>query len=244
MRLIATLLAATALAAPASAQDNAWSYKAIIYAWIPAFDTSFETERFGTIEGSQSSNDVLGDLNFAFMGLIEAQRGRFSLIGDLLYASVSMDADRPRGFVFDESVVKTNVTAISGYGLYRVSTDPQVAFDLGVGFRAFSVDATASLLGNNRETISIGGDTSWVDPLVAARLIVPFGEKWSGTLFADIGGAGSSETWQAIASVNYALSDRWTMNAGYRTMSIEKDIGEVPTTIKLNGPVIGFSYNF
>lgn len=244
MRLVASLLLATTLAAPASAQDSAWSYKAIIYAWIPGFDTSFETERFGTVEGNKTSNDVLGDLNFAFMGLIEAQKGRFSLIGDLLYASVTMDADRPRGFVYDESSIKTNVTALSGYGLYRVTTDPQLAFDVGVGFRAFSVDATASLLGDNRETISVGGDASWVDPLAAARLIVPFNDTWSGTLFADVGGAGSSNTWQAIASVNYVLSERWTMNAGYRTMSIEKDIGNIPTTIELSGPLIGFSYNF
>jgi len=244
MRLIASLLVTTAIATPAVAQDSAWRHKAIVYAWVPGFDTSFETERFGTIEGNKTSNDVLGDLNFAFMGLIEAQKGRFSLIGDLLYSSISMDADRPRGVVYDESVIKTNVTALSGYGMYRITTDPRLALDLGGGFRAFSVDTTASLLGGNRETISIGGDASWVDPLAAARLIVAFNEKWSGTLFADFGGAGSSETWQGIASVNYALNDHWTMNAGYRTMSIEKDIGNIPTTVELSGPLIGFSYNF
>lgn len=246
MRLFASLLFATALAAPASAQDSAWTYKATVYAWIPGFDTSFETDRFGTVEGNKTSNDVLGDLNFAFMGAIEAQTGRFSLIGDLIYASISMDADTPKGVLFNEGVIKTNVTAVSGYGLYRVNTDPQLAFDLGVGFRAFSVDATASLLATDRETISVGGDGSWVDPLLAARLIVPFNEKWSGTLLGDVGGTGSSDTWQGIATVNYEMSDRWTMNAGYRYMSIEKDLGdaEVPTTISLSGPLIGVSYNF
>jgi opacity protein-like surface antigen len=246
MRLISSLLFATALAAPASAQDSAWNYKATIYAWIPGLDTSFETDRFGTIEGSQSSNDVLGDLNFAFMGSVEAQTGRFSLIGDLLYASISMDADTPKGVLYSEGVIKTDVTALSGYGMYRVSTDPALAFDLGVGFRAFSVDATATLVGAALQTQSVGGDSSWVDPLVAARMIVPFGERWTGMLFGDVGGAGSSNTWQTIATVNYKLSDAWTMNAGYRYMSIEKDLGdaEVPTTISLSGPLIGFTYNF
>jgi opacity protein-like surface antigen len=246
MRLIVPLLLATAIAAPASAQDGGWTYKAVIYAWIPALDTSFETAKFGTIEGSASSTDVLGDLNFAFMGSIEAQTGRFSLIGDLVYSSISMSADTPKGALFSEGVVKTDVTALSGYGMYRVSTDPALAFDLGVGFRAFSVDATATLEGVAANTRSVGGDSSWVDPLVAARMVVPFGEKWTGLLFGDVGGAGSSNTWQVIATANYKMSDRWTMNAGYRYMSIEKDLGdaEVPTTISLSGPLIGFTYNF
>lgn len=246
MRLIASLLVATALAAPASAQDSAWSYKATVYAWIPAFDTSFETVKFGTVEGNQSSTDILDDLNFAFMGTLEAQTGRFSLIGDLVYASISMSADTPKGVLYSEGVIKTDVTAVSGYGLYRVSTDPRLAFDLGVGFRAFSVDATATLVGAAMPTESVGGDGSWVDPLLAARMIVPFGERWSGLLFGDVGGTGSSDTWQIIASANYKLGDNWTMNAGYRYMSIEKDLGdaEVPTTIGLSGPLIGFTYSF
>ncbi len=246
MRLIAPLLAATVLASAASAQESDWTYKATVYAWIPAIDTSFDTANFGTVEGSQSSNDVLSDLNFAFMGTLEAQTGRFSLIGDLIYASVSMDADTPRGVLYSEGVIKTNVTALSGYGMYRVSTDPALAFDLGVGFRAFSVDATATLVGAALATQSVGGDSTWVDPLVAGRMIVPFGEKWTGMVFGDVGGTGSSDTWQVIATANYALSDRWTMNAGYRYMSIEKDLGdvEVPTTISLSGPLIGFTYSF
>lgn len=251
MRLIVPLLLAAAVAAPASAQDNAWNYKAVVYAWIPALDTSFET-RFGTVEGSQSSNDVLGNLRFAFMGSIEAQNNRFSLIGDLVYANISMSADTPKGAVFSEGIIDTKVTALSGYGLYRVSTDPALAFDLGVGFRAFSVDATATLVGAPTViggfvgTRSVGGEGSWVDPLVAARLIAPFGDRWSGMLFGDFGGAGSSNTWQVVATANYALSDSWTMNAGYRYMSIEKDLGdaEIPTTISLSGPLIGFTYNF
>jgi opacity protein-like surface antigen len=246
MRLIVPLLLATAAALPASAQDSAWTYKAVIYAWIPALDTSFETDSFGTVEGSQSSNDVLGDLNFAFMGSLEAQTGRFSLIGDLVYASITMDADTPKGALFSEGQIKTDVTALSGYGMYRVSTDPSLAFDLGVGFRAFSVDATASLIGNDAKTRSVGGSSDWVDPLVAARLVMPFGEKWSGLLFGDVGGAGSSSTWQVIATANYKLGENWTMNAGYRYMSVEKDLGDaaVPTTISLSGPLIGFTYSF
>lgn len=244
MRLIVPLLLAIAIAAPASAQNSAWSYKAIIYAWVPGMDTSFDTAKFGTIEGSSSTTDVLEDLEFAFMGTFEAQTGRFSLIGDLLYTSLSMPSNTPKGFLFDQGIIDTSVSALSGYGLYRVSTDPAIAFDLGVGFRAFSVDATATLVGNKVPTETVGDSESWVDPLVAGRLIVPFNDRWSGSLFADYGSAGSSTTWQGIATVNYALSESWTMNAGYRTMTIEKDLLTIPTTIELSGPLIGFSYNF
>lgn len=244
MRLIVPLLLATAIAAPASAQDSAWNYKVILYAWLPGMSTSFDTANFGTIETEGSSTDVLDDLEMAFMGTFEAQTGRFSLIGDLLYTSLSSPSNTPKGFLFEQSITDVSVTALSGYGLYRVSTDPAIAFDLGVGFRAFSADATTTLVGAKLPTEVIGGSESWVDPLVAGRLIVPFDDRWALALFADYGGTGSSTTWQGIASVNYALSDRWTMNAGYRTMSIEKDVVNIPTTIELSGPLLGFTYSF
>jgi opacity protein-like surface antigen len=244
MRLVVPLALSLAAAAPVSAQGTDWSYAAVIYAWLPGIDSSFETE-FGTVESSLSTGDVLDDLDFAFMGAFEARTGNWSLIGDLLYSRLSDGRATPRGVLFSEATLKTSVTALTGYALYRLSGDAPVAADLGLGFRAFNVTADATLTSASRlETRSASGDSNWVDPLIAGRLIVPFDDLWSGTLIADAGGTGASDTWQALATVNYRISDAWSVNAGYRYMSIEKELSGIPTTLDLSGPLIGFSYRF
>lgn len=244
MRLVLSLLLAVASATPASAQTADWSYTAFVYAWIPGMDASFETQ-FGTVESDLSSSDALDSLDFAFMGSFEAQTGRWSFIGDVLYSRLSDGKATPRGLLFSEATLKTSVTALTGYGLYRLSDGSDVAVDAGVGFRAFRVTADATLASASQlQSRSASGDADWIDPVIAGRMIVPFNDRWSGTVLADAGGTGSSSTWQALALVNYKMSDNWAVSAGYRYMSLEKDLSDIPTTLDLYGPMIGFSYRF
>jgi opacity protein-like surface antigen len=244
MRLFLPAALALAAAAPASAQSADWSYTAFVYAWLPGIDATFESP-FATVESSLSTGDVLDDLDFAFMGSFEARTGSWSFIGDLLYSRLSDGRATPNGLAFSEADLKTSVTALTGYALYRMSDGSDVAVDLGVGFRAFRVTADATLVSAGRvETRTAGGESDWIDPVIAGRLIVPFGDRWSGTLIADAGGTGSSDTWQALGVVNYQMSEHWSVSAGYRYMSLEKDLSGIPTTLDLSGPMIGFAYRF
>jgi opacity protein-like surface antigen len=244
MRLAIPLALAVATATPATAQTADWSYTAFVYAWLPGIDASFESQ-FGTVASNRSTSDVLDDLDFAFMGSFEARTGRWSFIGDLLYARLSDSQATSRNLAFSEATLKSSVTALTGYAMYRMSDGAEIAVDLGLGFRAFNASAEATLTSAGRvETRSASGDSNWVDPLVAARLIVPFDDRWSGTLIADAGGTGASNTWQVLAMVNYAMTENWAVSAGYRYMELEKDLSGIPTTMDLSGPMIGFSYSF
>ena len=245
MRLLLPLGLALAAAAPAAAQDGNWHYSAFVYGWLPGIDSTVDS-KFGAVEASKSTSDVLDDLDFAFMGAFEAQNDQWSFIGDLLYASMSEGKATPLGLAYSEATLKDSVTALTGYALYRVSGPSDVAVDLGLGLRGFSLSAEATLTGAAAKTQTASMDETWVDPLIAARVILPFNDLWSATALVDAGGTNSSNTWQALATVNYKMSENWSVNAGYRYMHVEKDVGDLPTptTLDLSGPMIGVSYRF
>lgn len=231
------------VASSAAAQDGSWTYGATLYGWLPGMTTTIETD-FGTIESETSGSDALSNLDMVFMGTFQAQKDRWGLVGDLLYLDLSNSKDTPLG-LFGEASANVTTTAVSGYALYRVTTDPAIAFDIGAGFRAFDLDLDLALTLGTAPGLSqsIGG--SWVDPLIAARVAVPLNEEWSLTGFADWGGSGGDDqTWQLFGSVKYAFSDKWSTQVGYRYMEISKELDGRDVSVDLGGPVIAVGFKF
>ena len=242
MRISKVAAAFLVSAGPAAAQDG-WSGDARIYGWFPGITTASETSQ-GPIETEVSTGDLISNLDATFMGAVELRHGPWGFIGDLVYSDVSKDVDLAPGGNFAEAGVSSKMTLFSAYAMYRVSDAPQLSFDVGAGFRVIDAKLGAALTGGVAPAFSYEADGTWVDPLVAARLIAPFGGNWSGALFGDYGGSGSDSTWQVLATVGYRFSDKWSMQAGYRHIEFSRDFGNMPTTVKMNGPVIGVAMKF
>lgn len=239
-----TILAVSLAAGAASAQDAGWTYKASLYAWLPAMTTSVETD-FGTIEGGQGGSDVLSMLDMAFMGTFSAQNGAWGLVADVLYANLSESKPSPHGLAFDNAIVDLALTAVSGYALYRIPGDSPVQFDAGLGFRSFDIglDVTAQTSGLPDQTQNLG--QSWIDPLIAVRLMVPFNDDWFLSGFADFGGTSSTDqTYQVYAGVGYNFNAAWSTQLGYRYMSIGQDVNGHAVNIGLSGALLGVTYSF
>lgn len=231
-------------AAPSSAQEADWAYKATIYAWLPAISTELDTFRFGTVESDLDSTDVLSALDLAFFGAFSAQRGRLGFAADLVYSDLSGSKATPFN-LFGEGTVDTKLTTLSGYVLYRVTSDPAVDVDLGVGFRYIDLEVTAALTPGRLRGLSETVGDSWVDPLIAARISVALNDEWQLKGFADWGGAGSgAESWQVYAGASYAMNDRWLTEVGYRYMDISNDLKGRDVSLNVSGPLIGLTYSF
>lgn len=243
MRTNLTAAALAALAAsPAAAQD--WTFDATLYGWLPAISTSFDTAR-GTVESDVSASDAVDNLDFAFMGALEARRGKWGFIGDLVYSDISADKPTERGVLFRKGVVETRLTLLSGYAAYRLQETDKVALDVAAGFRAFWTDLEVTLEGARARTRRWSDDQNWAVPLVAARLTFPISERWKATLFGDFGGISSDETtWQALATLHYDINRSWSAVVAYRYMDVSYQIDGRDAEIELYGPALGVTFRF
>lgn len=243
MRILALLC--TVLPFAVHAQEANWSYSANIYAWVPGLDASVDTP-LGELNSRSTGSNVLDNLDMAFMGTFEARRNKWSVLVDGVYAKLSTSKDTPFGLAYSEADIKTELSAISAYALYRSYESDKLTADIGFGFRAFDVSLDIGLKpGTLGAARSFGASESWAVPVVAGRFIAPFGEKWFGTAYFDYGQiSGDETTWQGVATVGYSFNERWSLLAGYRHMELEKDIGGLDSDITLSGPVIGVNVRF
>jgi hypothetical protein len=137
------------------------------------------------------------------------------------------------------------VAVVGGYVAYRIAETEQASFDIAGGFRLLSVDVDGKLQNAALPTENFGGSETWVVPLIAARAIVPFADRWTATLSGDFGGTGSDDkTWQALGSLDYAFNETWSAVLAYRYLTIDKSIGGSDTTIEMYGPALGVTYRF
>lgn len=227
----------------ATAQDGGWTYRASLYGWLPAMSTSLDT-RFGTLEGEMSSNDVLSALDMALMANFSAQHGKWGVVGDLVYTDLSQSIDTPLP-QFSKATVGVSLTAFSGYVLYRLSSDNSLQFDIGAGLRHFNMAIDAGLSAGLTPAVSVGLDGNWTDPLIAARLTVPFDDKWFLSGFADFGGTGAKDqSYQIYTGIGYNFDPNWSMQMGYRYMDIGNSLDGRNVNVGLGGVLLGVTYGF
>ena len=85
----AMMLALSGLLAPATvvAADDDWQFDATLYLWGAGIDGTTRTG--GDID--ISFGDLWDNLDMAFMGALEARKGKWGLLGDFVYLYVSAD---------------------------------------------------------------------------------------------------------------------------------------------------------
>lgn len=245
--LLAAALAAPSLAAAQSAPAawSAWTFAGSLYAWVPTMSNEVGTP-VGDITLEKSASDALSDLDFAFMGSLEARRGRWGLIGDLIYTDLSAEQPTPLGLLYSDAKLDTRLTMFSAYAAYRVHDSAALSVDIAGGARVLSMDLDLTLDANRaREDRSMGESVTQIQPLIGIRAIVPMGERWFATAYADYASAGSGDrSWQLFSSVGYRIGDRWSMQLAYRYLEVEQEMGDLDATVDLYGPVIGATYHF
>lgn len=232
-------------AGPGVAQDTGWSYKATAFLWLPDTRIGIDTP-FGQVSGELTIGDALEALDFAAMGSFEANRGKWSLIGDLLYFNLSATQPTPFGGLFDMAKVQNEITALSGIAAYRVYATDSFALDVGGGFRAMSVKADVSLISAVPPPTTISRSDEWIDPIVALRGRQDFNERWFATFYVDGGGfgVGSEQTYQVAAGVGYNLNNQWALLGGWRYLDFKRKNNGHTLDFQQSGVLLGASYRF
>ena len=220
-----------------------WKFATIGYVWFAG--ANGKTDVIGPVapvDLDLSFGDVLKAFKFAFMGAAEARRDRLVILGDLTF--IHLDTKRGIGIRdpdFLEAELDSRTAEITLLGGYRVIDKEPVKLDLLAGGRMNFFKTTLQLEGPNRSAEGSKKET-WLDPLIAMRAGVPLDQKWSLAFYGDIGGVafGSDLTWQGVATVDYQISRKMTLGAGWRYFKVNYDNGDFLYNVAQSGPLITF----
>jgi hypothetical protein len=263
-------VAAPALARgePAAAPDAApaskdWEFMLAPYGWFPGLKGTVEADGVSADIDVQFS-DIWDVLDFGALGAFEARKDRLSLTTNVIYTKLSADVDQPVGpglGAFPPGSLKvddvTQSLIFEGRAAWDVLTLPlfggtderQLALDLGPAFRVWWLDNDIDVklkpgvpLGPFKT--SVDESTDWVDFLIGGRLRARLSQKIGLVVSGDYGGfsigSSSNYTWSIAGFASYQLFEHWDVTAGWRTIKIDRDFGD----LRLEGPLLGVVYRF
>lgn len=231
------------LAFAGAARADDLTFRMGTYVWLPSVEgpLGLQADQPTPILGD---GNILNNLQFFGFGVAELSGRRFGALADFAYVDIDFgdDVDLPPAIPLKPDLgAKALVGTVSGY--YRLVDGDKVDLDLTGGVRAFWLETDFKLSGPNTDLIDAGGDASWADGVIGARVRGQFG-RWGLTGQVDTGWGDDTSSWQAQALVEYDLSSRWRLMGGYRDLHFENDRGRVDVDLDLKGPLFGFSYRF
>jgi hypothetical protein len=248
MKWVSLLAAMAAMTAPGAASAAQWDYTATLYGWFPGVSSTVETPA-GTVEAEVSFDEILQDLDVAFFGALEARKGRLSLVGDLQYIDLGVEAEPPPNPLFSAAEVDSKLVLFGASALYALVDEPNLRFDAGFGVRLVDASIDTHLKGRRpAPNASFTREGGWTDAVIAARITRQFNDRWYAAAYADVGGFGigdsSDLTWQAFAGGGYRLNETWSAVGGYRHLTIERTFGAFDVKADVGGPFLGFQAKF
>lgn len=283
--LVMCALAVTAVTAPtAKAADlgltpapvsapSPWTLTVTPYGWATWLEGD-QTIKGRTVQVSADPIDVIDALDrVPFMGSAEARKGPFAVYGDIVYASLGLDADTVRsrsvrpdigGTVGVSAGLDYEQTILELGGAYQV-VGGTTAVDVLAGARYWhqradlDINVTAGVQVGDLDVsrgiaIARSGSVDWVDPLVGVRIRHQLAPGQELALRGDIGGfgAGSQFSWNVMAGYSFVLCDKdgvtYSGLLGYRLLDVDYEQGSGRTRYEYDvlqhGPLSGLTIRF
>jgi hypothetical protein len=241
MKTIITLLALAGLAlAPITSNaqtDKKWSVDVSLNALAAGLSGDV------TVKGIPANLDVgfdqvLEHLNAGAMGAVRVGYDRWAINTEFIY----MDLGGSQGGArvdFEQLTVEPTLR-------YRVCD----YFEALAGARYNNLSGSVSLTGPLGTQRASSGTVDWWDPIVGGIVRVPISRKFSVNVHGDIGGfdVGSDLTWQAFPYLNWQISRRCSVQAGYRWIFNDYSQGSGRSKFRYDvlaqGPQLGITLHF
>jgi hypothetical protein len=244
---------------PRDSHDDSWKFTVAPYLWALNLNGSVQV-RGQRAPVSENFGDILSDLNWAGMLWLEADKGKWGVFGNLLYASLSQGAsDR-----YISAHVNVNFQLYSAglsYELYRACLcssgcgqpgDSTLAIVPYIGARYTAADTQLKVntpFGNIRGS----NNKSWTDPIIGARFNFDLTKSWQLTFAGDVGGTNvtSDYSYNVMGLIGFkpqTILKSTTWYLGYRLLDQKYTYGASSNyfmwDMKLKGPMAGVAFTF
>lgn len=222
------------------ASSEGWVHSVAVYLLAAGLD-GVVTAKGVEADVDASFSDILENLEMGAMFAYRAESERHALTLDTIYMGLGAQEDVgpfSAEIDVDELVVELD-------WCWRV--DPSTDVFVGARYWGISTDLVLSGPGPG---VRVSADEEWIDPLIGARHTLPLAEDWSLTLRGDIGGfgVGSDFSWQAVARVNWQITESSLLAFGYRTVAVDYEDGsgtsEFRYDVTTSGFLAGFAFTF
>jgi hypothetical protein len=240
--LCCLLVTALPVNAEMGSDSDRWEFGGSAYFWGAGVKG---TDAAGN-ELDVSFSDILKDLDGGLMGILAAQKGRWTLLADVIYLSIHQETSSTANLNGIPTKIDVDVKLegfVSTFGVaYRVIENDRTNIDLLAGGRYFKMDVDLDVdNGTSKIKSSDSGDV--LDGIVGAQAIIELSEKWYLSLYADVGAGDSKLTWQAWPGFGYRYKNVDVV-AGYRHLEWESDDGDTIKDINFSGPMLGVKFRF
>jgi len=248
---------------PASAQtSDKWEFGAVVYGWFPNIDGTARFPNGSSKDFEVGIDSILRNLDFTFMGTLEARKGPWGAFTDVIYMDVSASKSQTRDITIGGIPLPPSVTADLNLDLkaviwtiageYRVATDRTASVDLLAGARSIDMKPTlgwnfSADLGplNPSRTGSREISVRKWDAIVGAKGRLYFGDnrEWFAPWYVDVGTGQTDLTWQAIGGIGYAFT--WgEVIAAWRYLDYRFKSGTPIDNMNFNGPAVGLAFHW
>ena len=250
--LATTILAVTTLVQPVTvqaqdAQDD-WVWRGTIYGWLPSINgtTKFPTDGD---EGDGSGitidpDQILGSLDFTFMGVLKGRKGSWGMYTDVLYLDVGGSEKESRDFTVGPGDLPVGIDAKINFdlkswvwsiaGTYNLAASSKHESDILLGARMVDMKQTLGYHLNGdisgiplpeRSGRSKVSGTNW-DAIVGVtgHFFIGDHSSWFVPYYLDVGTGDSDLTWQAMTGIGYKFG--WgALEVTYRYLDYDPGSG-------------------
>jgi len=264
LALVAALIFLAAIMQPVSAQaQDEWQWRGTIYAWLPTISGSTAFPADGGSDIEANTDDILGSLDFTFMGVLKARKGSWGFTTDVLYLDVGGREKASRDFTIGPDELPANIDANINLdlkslvwtmaGTYNLSATSRHEADLLVGARLLDMDQTLKWTFNGNidelplpehsgsSKVSVA-DWDAIIGITGHRSIGDEG-RWVIPYYLDVGTGDSDLTWQAMAGLGYQF-DWGALVLTYRYLDYDSGSGSPITDLTISGPMLGASFSW
>ncbi len=223
-----------------------WAFDTAIYLWGASIGGESATGDNIDID----FNDLLDNMEFAFMTTIGAHRDKWSLIADFIYLDVKDDEQGsltvpvgPSSFVVGtDSEVELSGWIVTPLVSYNVLQTERITINALAGARYLWLEADVEVkVGPSKVKFSDSGHV-W-DGIVGVRGQVNLSDKWYLPYHLDMGAGDTDFTWQVLCGIGYRL-EKFDVNMGYRYLDWDFDDNDVFDDMNKKGLYGGAIFRF
>ncbi len=217
-------------------EAESWEFEITPYIWAAGLDGDVGAGGVTSPIENDYNFFVLENLDLAGSGTFEARKHNWALLIDGLYTRFSDDFTNP---VFGTHLVN-EAGFVEAAVSYRFDQLKALEFIAGARYVFVSLDLTLSL------GPDVKASQDWVDPILGLRFTWDITDRWLMRLRGDLGGfgAGSDFVSSAVMTIEYRLSEMFSLKAGYRFMKWEFEDKDFIHDVSLSGFGLGLGIRF